>query len=127
MYSTQYILVSCILYADDILLLSDSLIKLQLMLNLCFDFGCKSDLVYNAKRSVYFAIGKLFKVASRAEMFMREGEIKLVEICCYLDVGINICNGKYFCTYDAGVWKCKNEQLRKLGVLFNNDAVSVQL
>ena len=91
-------------------------------------------------------------------MFIGEGKIDWVEICCYLDV--NICSGKYFCTdceerrkfcaaangvisnkfalseeyfililrtqyipiltYGAGVWKGKNEQLRKLGVSFNN-------
>ena len=39
-----------ILYADDILLVSGSLIKLQLMFNLCFDFGCDNDLVYIAKK-----------------------------------------------------------------------------
>ena len=108
---------------------------------------------------MYFAIGELFKVASRAEIFIVEGKINQVEVCCYL--GVNKCNGKDFCTdceerqrkfcavvngvisnkfalseecyihilrtqcipiltYGVGAWKCKNGQLRKLGVSFNN-------
>ena len=39
----------CIWYVNDILLVSGSPIKLQLMLNLCFDFGYENDLVYNEK------------------------------------------------------------------------------
>ena len=50
----QGIFVGCILYADDILLISGSLIKLRLMLNLRFDIGYENDLVYKAKKSVYF-------------------------------------------------------------------------
>ena len=100
----------------------------------------------------------MFKVVSRAEMFIGEDKIDWVEVCCYLDV--NKCSGTHFCidceerrkfcvaangvisnkfalseecymlilrtqcipilTYGAGVWKCKNEQLRKLGASFNN-------
>ena len=45
------------------------------MLNVCFDFDYENDLVYNAKKSVYFAFGELFEVASRAEIFIGEGKI----------------------------------------------------
>ena len=45
---------------------------------------------------MYFATGELFKVASRAEMFLGEVKIDWIEVCCYLDV--NLCGGKYFCT-----------------------------
>ena len=45
---------------------------------------------------MYFAIGKFFKVASGAEMFIREGKRDWAEVFCYL--GVNICSGKYFCT-----------------------------
>ena len=45
---------------------------------------------------MYFAIGELFKVACRAEIFIGEGKIDWVDVCCYL--GVNICGGKYFCT-----------------------------
>ena len=50
------------------------------MLNLCFGFGHENDLVYNAKQSVYFAIGEWFKVISRAEMFIEEGKIDRGEV-----------------------------------------------
>ena len=82
----------CILFADDnndILLVSRYLIKLQLMLNIWFDFGYENDLICIAKKSVSFAIGELLKVASRAQ-------IDWVEVCCYL--GVNIWSGNYFCT-----------------------------
>ena len=104
--------------------------------------------IYIYKFIVYLAVRELFKVASRAEMFIAEDIIDWVEVCCCLVV--NICSGKYFCAaansvisnifalskecymhilrtrcililpYGAGEWKCKNEQLRKLGILFNN-------
>ena len=66
------------------------------MFNFYFDYCCENDLVYIAKKSEYFAIGKLFKVASRAEMFIGEDKIDWVEVCCYL--GVNLCCGKYFGT-----------------------------
>ena len=44
------IFVGNILCADDSLLVSGSLIKLQLMLNLSFDFGYKNDLIYKTKK-----------------------------------------------------------------------------
>ena len=66
------------------------------MLNLCVDFGYKNDVAYNVKKSVSISPSKLFEVASRAEMFIEEGIIDWVEICCYL--GVNICSGEYFCT-----------------------------
>ena len=59
----------------------------------------ENDLVYNTKKSVYFAIGELFKVASRAEMFIGEGKIDWVEVC--YSSGVNVCSGKYFCN-DSG-------------------------
>ena len=35
----------CILYADDILLLSGSVLKLQYMLDICYNFGYKNNLL----------------------------------------------------------------------------------
>jgi hypothetical protein len=41
----------CICYADDILLLSGSWLKLQMMLDLCAEFGCDVGFHFNGKTS----------------------------------------------------------------------------
>ena len=51
----------CVLHADDILLVSGSLIKLQIMMNMCNDFAYLIDLTLNNKKSVCFAIFMLNK------------------------------------------------------------------
>jgi len=40
----------CIMYADDLMLLSPSGIGLQDMLNVCYKFGCDNDIVFNVRR-----------------------------------------------------------------------------
>jgi len=53
--------VGCIVYADDVLLLSASVTQLQRMLDLCCDYGDKLDILFNAKKSVLFKVGKAYK------------------------------------------------------------------
>jgi hypothetical protein len=86
----------CILYADDILLLSGSLIKLQLMLDLCYSFGYDNDLTFNAKKSAFLAFGVLFEKASGVDMFIGGERINWVTECNYL--GVNVCSGRKFRT-----------------------------
>ena len=81
----------CISYADDILLVAGSLIKLELMLNVFFNFGYDNDLIFNARKSLRFAFDELFEVARRAVMSIGGSTLDLVGVCCYL--GINICSG----------------------------------
>jgi hypothetical protein len=50
--------VGCLVYADDIILISASLIKLQRMMDICFHSGETLDIVFNAKKSSLFIIGK---------------------------------------------------------------------
>ena len=45
------------------------------MLEICFNFGYDYDLLFNAKKSVYFAIGDLHLRASKAEMYIGEEKI----------------------------------------------------
>ena len=45
----QGIFAGCVLYADDIMLMSGSIRKLQLMLNICFSFANEFGLIFNAK------------------------------------------------------------------------------
>ena len=49
--------VGCIMYVDDILLLTASVISMQLMLDLCCDYGKRHDIVFNYKKSVCLRVG----------------------------------------------------------------------
>ena len=57
-YITGACYVGCLVYADDIILISASLIKLQRMMDICFHSGETLDIVFNAKKSSLFIIGK---------------------------------------------------------------------
>jgi len=48
----------CLFYADDILLLSSSVGNLQKMLDLCYRIGSEFDIIFNAKKSSLFVVGK---------------------------------------------------------------------
>ena len=48
----------CLFYADDILLLSASVGNLQKMLDLCYRKGSELDIIFNAKKSSLFVVGK---------------------------------------------------------------------
>ena len=52
--------VGCIVYADDVILLSASVLHLQKMLDICSDQAADIDIVFNSKKSSLFAVGKLF-------------------------------------------------------------------
>ena len=49
----------CIIYADDVILLSPSLLGLQAMLDTCTQYIVSHNIVFNRKKSVYTIIGKL--------------------------------------------------------------------
>jgi len=57
------IYVGCVMYADDILLLSASVITLQSMLSICSKYGRKHDIIFNCKKSVCMAVGSKWKTA----------------------------------------------------------------
>jgi hypothetical protein len=42
----------CIMYADDLLILSPSVCGLQHLLNCCYGFGIEHDILFNSKKSV---------------------------------------------------------------------------
>ena len=86
----------CVLYADDILLLFGSLLKLQAMLDICRDFGLLCDLTFNSKKSVCFVIGNLFEVAMKSSIFIGNGKLGWVNECNYL--GVTVSSGKRFRT-----------------------------
>jgi len=49
--------VGCILYADDILLLSSSCYGLQSMLNVCVEFGSRWDILFNPAKTQCVTFG----------------------------------------------------------------------
>jgi len=57
------IYVGCVMYADDILLLSASVITLQSMLSICSEYGRKHDIIFNCKKSMCMAVGSKWKTA----------------------------------------------------------------
>jgi len=54
----QGVYIGCLVYADDIILLSASVHSLQKMLDICYVSGSEMDIVFNAKKSTLFAVGK---------------------------------------------------------------------
>ena len=51
----------CIAYADDLILLSASVCNLQKMLTVCDNVGRQLDILFNAKKSFLFKVGKMYK------------------------------------------------------------------
>ena len=47
----------CIFFADDMLLLSGSILHLQILLNIYFDFGVEFDITFNASKSILIQLG----------------------------------------------------------------------
>ena len=66
------------------------------MLEICFNFGYDNDLLFNAKKSAYFALRNLHLRASKAEMYIGEEKIAWVSMCNYL--GVSVCSGNFFRT-----------------------------
>jgi len=54
--------IGCIVHADDVILLSGSVVKLQKMLDVCYCNGLDLDVVFNAKKSSLFVVGKAYDV-----------------------------------------------------------------
>jgi len=49
----------CVMYADDIVILSPFLVDLQLMHNVCTEFGRTLDVIFNSKKSLCVIVVKL--------------------------------------------------------------------
>ena len=50
--------IGCLVYADDIILLSASVVHLQRMLDICYTQGVELEWHFNAKKSALFVVGK---------------------------------------------------------------------
>ena len=80
----------CIMYADDLLLLSASVTGLQQMLHICHSFAQFSDIVSNHKKSVCFKVGPLW-CRSASAMLLGNKDLQWVTSFKYL--GINFLSG----------------------------------
>ena len=56
------VFVGCVLYADDILLISQSLTCMQSMLNICSQLSKRLDLKFNVKKSAVLRIGRRYNI-----------------------------------------------------------------
>ena len=55
--------IGCLTYADDIILLSASVVHLQRMLDTCYFCGVELDIKFNVKKSALFVVGKAYDVS----------------------------------------------------------------
>ena len=44
-------------YADEIVLISSSLVKMQTMLDICYNYGCQYDIAFNGMKSQFICFG----------------------------------------------------------------------
>lgn len=89
--SSTYI--GCIMYADDLLLLSGSIIDLQFMLNLCGSIGSELGISFNCNKSkcIYIGPNTLHSIGS---LYINDSKLEWVKQVKYL--GVWICFGKSF-------------------------------
>jgi hypothetical protein len=117
----------CLVYADDILLLSHSVQVLQYMLDICDTFAVDVDVKFNCTKSVAMRIGPRFN-CSCAELTLCGKPLAYVTSTKYL--GVHITSAKIFkCSYDH----VKLKFYRAFNALYcqsrcsNSELVSVEL
>jgi len=81
----------CILYADDILLISHTVHAMQMMLHMCDEFSNDFDIKFNCKKSVAKRIGKRFKEKC-VPLQVDNKDILYVSELKYL--GVHVCDGQ---------------------------------
>ena len=85
--SFRYIFFGCILYADDIVLISPSVHSLQLMLDVCASFDQEVDMRFTSNKSVVMRVGSRFKLPCKPVMLCDKplsfvNEAKYLGVCC---------------------------------------------
>ena len=93
----------CLLYADDILLVSYTLTSLQCMLDVCSSIAEKLDLKFNVKKSMVLRVGQRYK-SKCTDLYLSGQPLSYVAVIKYL--GISIESGpKFRCSYANVVMK----------------------
>ena len=77
-YKLRRVFTGCILYANDTLSSSSLLIKLQAMLEICFDFGYEHGLLFNAIKPAYFTFRDLHLRASITELYVVKNSVGFI-------------------------------------------------
>lgn len=85
--------VGCLLYADDIMLLSVSISQMQNMLDICSQFANDFDIVFNCKKSCAMRIGSRFNISCEL-LYLSRQTLAYVKSMNYL--GFCISSGKHF-------------------------------
>ena len=80
--------VGCIMYADDLLLVSPTIAGLQRMLNVCSDFGASCNIMFNPAKTISVAIGNRH-CCSVAPVYIDSQPIVWVDQLKYLGVVFN--------------------------------------
>jgi len=62
-FSISNVFMGCIMYADDLILISPTAGGLQSILTVCTDYGHSFDIVFNAKKCIFMCVGKLYTPA----------------------------------------------------------------
>jgi hypothetical protein len=86
----------CVFYADDIILMSGSVKKLQKLLDICFSYAEEHDFVFNSKKSCCIMFGRDCNNVNVTSMKMGTEFISWVKDCMYL--GIKLVAGRGFVT-----------------------------
>ena len=114
------------MYADDLLLISASIIDLQAMLDICADIGSSLGILFNSTKSKCITIGPN-EVSIRANLTIAGAPLKWENSIKYL--GITVCSAsrfeidlsdvrrKFFASVNAILSKCK----------YSNETVNLQL
>ena len=88
----------CLLYADDIILLTHSVNAMRVMLDICDQFAIDFDIKFNSKKSVAMRVGTRFNVKC-APLILSGCELQFAQSIKYL--GICVTAAKYFkCTFE---------------------------
>jgi hypothetical protein len=117
----------CLIYADDIMLISQSVVSMQKMLNICDEFANDVDVKFNTTKSSAMRIGDRFKV-NCAPLILAGNHLQYVKEFKYL--GVNIVSGRGFrTTFDhvkVKFYRTFNAILSKSRAS-NSELISVQL
>ena len=93
-FFVRKIYMGCMVYADDINLLSASIVALQEMLNICFHKGKEIDSIFNNSKSFLCKIGPSYDYGIH-NLKLGAADIVWTREIKYL--GVNFCSGKNLC------------------------------
>jgi len=79
----------CIMYADDIIIMSPSLVGFQRMLDNCTEYGNAFNIVFNAVKTVCIAVGKKLLIRTDTYVYIDGNAIPWVHSFKYLGVVFN--------------------------------------